>query len=373
MQRIAFYCAVAVLGALPTVVRGFTDDFAGTTPSSFWATNGYTNNYLVENPAGVFWQTNLVVLPAQPNSALTQAGGALNFTSGLSEPSFALWTAATPPSASGDWQATLRVGNYKTGVHGFASIGLLVGKYGYISSVEAPLYVDSPSAIPLASLVGFGASLTARTVDASTSYHWEAGAPRVYGSSAILNDNGFIYAHSAIYSNTAIGTTTGAVGAVVTNNALVTVTALSLNGSNDYFSNNGITTEVPAPTGSNAYVYRPLSSADAPSTGEVRLSYSSQQQLIDAFYRESTNGSWVHLSSIGLSDLGMSNSSDFSLGIYGASIGDVVFAEGTVSADNFSLVPEPSTYALLLMTGAGALWFAIQRRPTTKGLKSLKI
>ena len=322
MLRIAFYFLVAVLGALPASVRGFTDDFVGTTPSSFWATNGYTNDHLV-------------VLPTQPSSALTQAEGALSFTSALSSPSFALWSALVPPSASGDWYATLQVANYKTGLNGFASIGLVAGKYGYIENLGSP--------VTLASLVGFSAALTATTIEGVSGYSWEAGAPRVYGSSATLNIGGLVSAYSALYSNTAIGTTAGFVGAVVTNNGLVTDSTFT-------------------PSLSNAYVYRPLSSAEAPSAGEVRLSYASQQQLLGAFYRESTNANWIYLSSVGLSDLGMSNSSDFSLGVYGASIGEIVFAEGTVRAENFSLVPEPSTYALLFMAGAGALWWARRRR-----------
>ncbi len=338
LPTVALLFAAFTLTTISNSAFGFSDDFSGSTPDAFWATNGYTNNYYVETPEGPY-QTNVVILPTQPNSALTQAGGALSFTSALSSPSFALWTAVVPPSASGDWHATLRVANYKTGVNGFASIGLVAGKYGYIADLEAA-YVDSPRSVPLASLVGFSAALTATSTEGVTDYRWEAGAPRVYGSSGTLTNNGIVSAYSALYSNTSIGTT-GVVGAVVTNNGVITDTAFT-------------------PSSSNAYVYRPLSSAEATSVGEVRLSYAAQQ--LNAFYRESTNGSWVPLASVHLSDLGMSNSSEFSLGIYGASIGETVFAEGMVSADNFSLVPEPSAYALLAMSAAGALWWARRRR-----------
>lgn len=45
--------------------------------------------------------------------------------------------------------------------------------------------------------------------------------------------------------------------------------------------------------------------------------------------------------------------------------GDIVQAGNSVNTilvDNIGAVPEPSTYALLLMTGAGALWWARRRR-----------
>lgn len=45
--------------------------------------------------------------------------------------------------------------------------------------------------------------------------------------------------------------------------------------------------------------------------------------------------------------------------------GDIVQAGtsvNTILVDNIGAVPEPSTYALLLMTGAGALWWARRRR-----------
>ena len=58
----------------------------------------------------------------------------------------------------------------------------------------------------------------------------------------------------------------------------------------------------------------------------------------------------------------MSSTNDFSIGIFGASIGEPVNAGDAINADNFSFVPEPSTYALLAMSAAGALWWVRRRR-----------